>query len=162
MKTKNAIYIHTLPPESVYFVESLVPRHRPTPGRKLERKPFLVHPWKLKPQALLPFCPSLLLRNLTALQVLLQDSTAVCPLSGLSLQVFRRTSSVCLGPPGTGSHLLAANETPCRCSGPSPSGFSGPSEPQPVFSSWRHSTEGLGEAEAVSHTGQTPQRSSLH
>ncbi|CAI9153853.1 unnamed protein product [Rangifer tarandus platyrhynchus] len=112
MKTKNAMYIHTLPAESVYFVESLV------------------RPRKLKPQALLPFCPSLLLRNLIALQVLLQDSTDVCSLSH-SL------------PPTLQTHKLALTQAtrhwrpspgcqqdpPRRCSGPSPSGFGSPSEP---------------------------------
>lgn len=163
MKTKTATYIHTRPPESVYFVESLVPHHRPTPGRKLEKKRFLVRPWKLKPQTLLPFCPSLLLRNLIALQVLLQDSTDVCSLSDLSLQLFRHTNSVWLRPPGTGSHPLAANEVlPAGAQAPRPPVSAAPLSPSLFFLVGGTAQRGWVEAEAVSHIGQTPQRSSLH
>ena len=147
MKTKTATYIHTRPPESVYFVESLVPHHRPTPGRKLEKKPFLVRPWKLKPQTLLPFCPSLLLRNL----------------SDLSLQLFRHTNSVWLRPPGTGSHPLAANEVlPAGAQAPRPPVSAAPLSPSLFFLVGGTAQRGWVEAEAVSHIGQTPQRSSLH
>lgn len=57
MKTKTARYIHTRPPESVYFVESLVPHHRPTPGRKLEKKTIPCTPLKAEATDPPPFLP---------------------------------------------------------------------------------------------------------
>ncbi|KAG3257703.1 hypothetical protein H1C71_027448 [Ictidomys tridecemlineatus] len=65
------------------------------------------------------FCPAPMLRNLTALKVLLKDSTMSAPCL-LSSQPFRRTSSVCLRPPAPGANEIS----PHRCSGSPPSGFS--------------------------------------
>lgn len=164
MKARNATRTHTLPPEWTCFLKPRPPTIAPSPAAKRElkkntlprRPPETEAP---RPPAPRPFCPSLKLRNRTALQVLLKDSIDVCSLSQLSFSLSDARTLSDSGRPAPGSLPLAADEIfPAGAQALRPLVSAAPLPPRlsfPVGST----TEGQGEAEErrlFAPIGRTP------
>lgn len=167
MKAKNALGSPAPSWMKAYFLKSLVPTLTPPHLSKGEltkknNRFYALSNWRHGPSR---FCPWLMLRNLTALQVLLRDSIDVRSLS--SLLPTLQTHKLWLRPPSTGQLSSSYQwDFPCRCPlqdlrHPLVSALLTPRLSCPVSST----TERPGEVEErrlFSPIGQTPQWSDFH
>lgn len=116
MKAKNALGSPAPSWMKAYFLKSLVPTLTPPhlPKGELTKKTIASMPSQTEDTGPSCFCPWLMLRNLTALQVLLRDSIDVRSLS--SLLPTLQTHKLWLRPPGTGQLSSSCQwGFPCRC-----------------------------------------------